>query len=152
MHRKTLLFTSTILIVLALMLGSVTAPAAAKSEYNLPTTATGFPCVEFYTVKSGDTLWKITQAYKIHPLILIWINGLDNPDILYPGDQVCVKVPVKVGTFHSVAPGDTLTSISNTYEKEWDYLAMVNALSNPDFIWTGQVLFIPSSKTLEIAR
>lgn len=151
MHRKTLLFTSTILLLLA-MIGTAVTPAAAKSEYYLPTTATGLPCIEFYTVKSGDTLWKITQAYEIHPLILIWINGLDNPDILYPGDQVCVKVPVAIGVFHSVAPGDTLTSISTTYETDWDYLAMVNDLSNPDFIWTGQVLYVPFDRTVNAMR
>lgn len=44
-----------------------------------------------YTVKSGDTLWKISKRYKIGLAEIISANPqFDNPDLIYPGDRVNV--------------------------------------------------------------
>ncbi|MCA0987942.1 SafA/ExsA family spore coat assembly protein [Guptibacillus algicola] len=42
-----------------------------------------------YTVKSGDTLWKISVRYKIGLSEIINANPhFENPDLIYPGDRV----------------------------------------------------------------
>ncbi|WP_226658396.1 SafA/ExsA family spore coat assembly protein [Pseudalkalibacillus hwajinpoensis] len=44
-----------------------------------------------YTVKSGDTLWKISKRYRIGLTEIIRANQqFENPDLIYPGDQVNV--------------------------------------------------------------
>lgn len=44
-----------------------------------------------YTVKSGDTLWKISKRYRIGLTEIISANPqFENPDLIYPGDQVNV--------------------------------------------------------------
>lgn len=44
-----------------------------------------------YTVKSGDTLWKISVRYKIGLSEIINANPqFENPDLIYPGDRVNV--------------------------------------------------------------
>ncbi|KMM38796.1 SafA/ExsA family spore coat assembly protein [Guptibacillus hwajinpoensis] len=44
-----------------------------------------------YTVKSGDTLWKISKRYKIGLTEIINANPqFNNPDLIYPGDRVNV--------------------------------------------------------------
>lgn len=49
-----------------------------------------------YTVKSGDTLWKISQRYQIGLSEIINANrGISNPDLIYPGDRV--TIPLKQG-------------------------------------------------------
>lgn len=44
-----------------------------------------------YTVKSGDTLWKISKRYRIGLTEIISANPqFENPDLIYPGNQVNV--------------------------------------------------------------
>lgn len=57
------------------------------------------------TVKSGDTLSSIAQAYGTNYQSLEQINGLDNPDLIYVGDVIetdgavsQIKAPVTAST------------------------------------------------------
>ena len=46
-----------------------------------------------YTVKSGDTLWKISKKYKIGLSEIINANPqFYNPDLIYPGDRVTIPL------------------------------------------------------------
>ncbi len=50
-----------------------------------------------YTVKWGDTLWEISQTYKIGLAEIINTNPqFDNPDLIYPGDQVTIPLKPNV--------------------------------------------------------
>ncbi len=62
--------------------------AAALLFCSLPTSAAT------YTVRFGDTLWKIAVRYKIGCSELISANeNLKNPDLIYPGQSVTVPQP-----------------------------------------------------------
>ncbi|MCW1926107.1 LysM peptidoglycan-binding domain-containing protein [Luteolibacter arcticus] len=43
-----------------------------------------------YTVKSGDTFWKIAQAHKTTPDVVMKTNGISDPRKLKPGMQLMV--------------------------------------------------------------
>lgn len=45
-----------------------------------------------YTVQSGDTLWKIAKRYHVSLSELINRNRLTNPDLIYPGQIILIKV------------------------------------------------------------
>lgn len=46
---------------------------------------------EVYTVRSGDTLWKISKRYQIGLSEIISANSqFSNPDLIYPGDRVTI--------------------------------------------------------------
>lgn len=46
-----------------------------------------------YTVKSGDTLWKISKKYQIGLSEIINANPqFSNPDLIYPGDRVTIPL------------------------------------------------------------
>nr|WP_242517949.1 SafA/ExsA family spore coat assembly protein [Halobacillus sp. GSS1] len=50
-----------------------------------------------YTVKSGDTLWKISKKYKIGLSEIINANPqFNNPDLIYPGDRVTVPLKADI--------------------------------------------------------
>jgi rare lipoprotein A (peptidoglycan hydrolase) len=47
-----------------------------------------------YTVKPGDTLWKIgTQIFKEDPLKIAKDNGIANPNLIYPGQKLRIEKP-----------------------------------------------------------
>ena len=43
------------------------------------------PIERTYTVQPGDTLWGISQSYGITVNQLVRLNGIQNPDLIYPG-------------------------------------------------------------------
>jgi LysM repeat protein len=48
------------------------------------------------------------------------------------------------GAYHCVRWGETLYSIGRTYDVDPYYIAQVNGLRNPNHIYAGQILYIPS--------
>lgn len=49
-----------------------------------------------YTVRSGDTLWKISQAYHVSLNDLISWNHITNPNLIYPGEVLTLVPPQTV--------------------------------------------------------
>ena len=39
----------------------------------------------YYTVQRGDTLWRIARRYRTCPKRIARINGISNPNLIYPG-------------------------------------------------------------------
>jgi 2',3'-cyclic-nucleotide 2'-phosphodiesterase (5'-nucleotidase family) len=65
-QRKLLIFILTFVLVISTMV----MPAFAES----------------YTVQSGDVLWKIADMYGVTVDALVEVNGIENRNLIYPGD------------------------------------------------------------------
>jgi LysM repeat protein len=77
---------------------------------------------------------------------LATLNGIANPNRIYAGQALCVRTAPSTpqGTTYTVRWGDTLSSIAWRFGvRLWD-LAAANGLSNPNWIYAGQVLWIPT--------
>lgn len=57
----------------------------------LPTENDNSSTVKVYTVRSGDTLWKIAQKFGTTVIDLINMNRITNPDLIYPGQVLTVR-------------------------------------------------------------
>ena len=91
-----------------------------------------------YLVKSGDTLYKISNAYNTTTNVLMKNNGLVNYTI-YSGQVL--NVPANT---YKVVSGDTLYSIAKKYSISLDKIRIANnKWSNT--IYPGEVLNIPIS-------
>lgn len=120
------------------------------------------PAPERYTVKRGDSLWKIAEerlgdGTRYVELVALNEAVLDGrPDFLMPG--TVLKVPIADASSDSsyiVQPGDTLSEISEDYLGDADaYPSIFRAsrdtvqangahLSDPDLILPGWKLTIP---------
>jgi nucleoid-associated protein YgaU len=120
-----------------------------------------------HTVIVGDTLWNISLKYYGSGFdwpTLQKINGLSNPDLLFPNMvlDVPTKPTIEMGQISStsteriepkhsqitVQPGDTLWSIA---EREygnpylWPAIAKENPIKNPDLIYPGFLFRIPAT-------
>lgn len=66
---------------------------------------------DYYTIKKGDSLYKIANKYGVDYNILALINGLEIDDYIYP-NQV-ISVPKNGVNYYIVKEGETLLDIAN---------------------------------------
>lgn len=115
-------------------------PAPAPTP--APTTE---PSAQYYTIKSGDTLWGIAQAYGTTVNQLVSLNGISNPDLIYPGTTIKISESAggaKAGAYYTIKSGDTLWGIAQAYGTTVKQLVSLNGISNPDLIYPGTTIKI----------
>ncbi|MGA7281188.1 MAG: LysM peptidoglycan-binding domain-containing protein [Acidimicrobiia bacterium] len=98
-----------------------------------------------YTVERGDTLGRIAKDNGVSLADLVALNKIDDPNLIYPG-QVLV-IPGEEGEpdkIHVVSRGETLARIAGSYGASALALARANGLTNPNLIYPGQKLLIPT--------
>ena len=101
-----------------------------------------------YTVQRGDTLGQIAKENGVSVKELLEVNDIDDPNLIYPGQVIII--PGKAGEpdrVHVVARGETLNRIASKYETAAGEIASANGLANPNLIYPGQKLLIPSPGT-----
>jgi len=125
------------------LLGLLAVPASASAA-TLPSAAAS-RCTGWYTVKYGDTLGNIAWKYGTTATRLYALNGISNPNRIYPGQVLCVKTITTqaCGFWYGVKWGDTLANIGWRYGWSASHLAQVNGLWSANRIYSGQRLWIP---------
>ena len=95
-----------------------------------------------YTVQSGDTLSGIAAQYGTSWQHLAELNGLADPNLIYPGQVLTVdgNAPAPAQQTYTVQSGDTLSGIASAYGTSWQHLADINGIADPNLIYPGQVL------------
>lgn len=96
----------------------------------------------YYVVKSGDILGGIASHYGTTWQRLQALNGLSNPNWIYPGQRLKVTGNVYAQRTYTVRYGDTLSSIASRYGVNMYTLAHKNRISNINLIYPGQKLNI----------
>lgn len=101
-----------------------------------------------YTVRSGDSLYKIARQYNTTVDAIKSLNNLTS-DVLQIGQQLIVPVntpttPPSEGNYYTVQRGDSLWSIANRFGTTVDAIIKANNLTNID-LQIGDRLLIPSS-------
>ncbi len=125
-------------------------PTATPTQTPLPRPTRPFK----YAVQEGDTLWDLAERFGIDVDSIVWSNERleEDRDAISIGQELLI--PPVTGALHTVAPGDTLTSIANFYkvsmETIGDYAA--NQLLEPYKLSIGEVLVIPGGKKPAITR
>lgn len=97
-----------------------------------------------YTVKSGDTLYKIAANFGTTIEELVEVNGLTRPNDLVI-DQNLFIPNGNMTTTYTVQRGDTMYTIAQRYGISLQSLINANPqISNPNLIQIGQVINIPT--------
>ena len=108
--------------------------------------------VIYYTVQSGNTLSGIAQRFGTTVRELQRVNGIANPNLIYPGQIIKIyedkrsekKTDIDFSGTYIVRAGDTLSSIARRFDTTVDELAEVNNISDPNLIYVGEILKIPT--------
>ncbi|MEL7567758.1 MAG: LysM peptidoglycan-binding domain-containing protein [Dehalobacterium sp.] len=98
-----------------------------------------------YTIEPGDTLYDIARKFNTTIDILRKFNNIPNPDLIFIGQKITVPYSPPEAIIYTVKPGDTLYSISRTYQTSVQNLIDFNYLDNPDLIFSGQHLVVTAS-------
>jgi LysM repeat protein len=102
-----------------------------------------------YTVQQGDTLYSIARRYGTTVDAIRYANGIVSDWYIRVGQTLHIPAgggdAVSTGSSsYVVQAGDTLYGIAARFGKSaWD-LIVANNLSDPYWLWVGQVLVIPS--------
>lgn len=120
--------------------------APAKPAKHKPAPKPANPSAGTYTVKSGDTLSGIAAKFGTTWQTLQKINGISNPNLIYPGQVLKIsggaKPAPQASVTYTVKSGDTLSGIAARYGTTYQNLAARNGISNPNLIYPGQVIRI----------
>lgn len=112
-----------------------------------------------YTVARGDTLSAIARRLGVSVSSLAKANSIANPHRIFVGQRLVVPssasaaqaTPAPAHTpatsTYTVARGDTLGSIAQRFGTSVAALASANGIANPNRIWVGQHLRIPSANS-----
>ncbi|OIU91812.1 1,4-beta-N-acetylmuramidase [Enterococcus faecalis] len=92
-----------------------------------------------HVVQYGETLSSIAYQYGTYYQKLAALNGLANPNLIYPGQVLKVNGSV-VSKIYTVQYGDNLSSIAAKLGTTYQTLAALNGLANPNLIYPGQTL------------
>ena len=135
-------FSKSKLVAGALLVSLVTVPVAhAAPPAQEPTTV--------YVVQLDDTLSAIALRYDTTLQALVQANGIENPDLIYPGQRLVIPSasftpePTIQKQVHVVQRGETLYRIALRYGTTVQALVAANNLANPNLIYRGQKLVIP---------
>ncbi len=121
---------------------------------------------ETHKVERGDTLFSIAQTYGVQVDLLMSANGITDPQRLHAGlvlrvadlesaippQQATSTIPVPsvARDQYTVLPGEFLSTIGNKLGMSWLAIAAVNGIGNPDSLYAGTVLQVPTQE--EAAR
>lgn len=100
------------------------------------------PATQTYTVKSGDILSSIASKYGTTYQELARINGISNPNKIYPGQVLKIGGGSSIPSteYYIVKSGDTLSAIAKKYGTTVNQLASWNNIANVNKIYVGQKL------------
>ena len=92
-----------------------------------------------HVVQYGETLSSIAYQYGTNYQTLAALNGLTNPNLIYPGQVLKVNGSA-TSNVYTVKYGDNLSSIAAKLGTNYQVLAALNGLANPNLIYPGQTL------------
>lgn len=109
--------------------------------------------ISTYTVQAGDTLGGIATKFGTTYQQLAQINNISNPNLIHVGQVLQLKSADTSASnanndshadnnaiTYTVQTGDTLGGIADKFGTNYQYLAQINNISNPNLIHVGQVL------------
>lgn len=100
-----------------------------------------------YTVKRGDTLYRISNKYGVSISNIVSLNNIQNPNLIYPGQILKIVVSPNSSSqgnnmYYRVRRGDNLYRIARRYRTTVRNLVRLNNIKNPNLIYIGQILRI----------
>ena len=135
---------------------TTTAPAATPAPA---------PQQSSYTVQEGDSVSSIASSYGVDQRAIIDANGLTEPYLLQPGQQITIPgasqpapaaapapAPPQQHKTYIVQAGDTLSNIAQAFGVDLSRVVGANSISDPSTLQPGQHIVIPGVNASTTAK
>ncbi|WP_026965521.1 LysM peptidoglycan-binding domain-containing protein [Alicyclobacillus pomorum] len=119
--------------------GAITIVLGASIPHVTAATTSYVSAPKTWTVKNGDTLWKISQRTGVPMKAIEQYNRISKPNTLKIGQVI------KIPRIWTVKSGDSLWKISKATGVSVQSIAKANGIKNTASVNVGTVLIIPSS-------
>ncbi len=96
--------------------------------------------MQIYVVKSGDTLWRISQAFGVTVDSIVTANEIPEPSRLVVGQVLVIPI---TGMYYWVVPGDSLWKIGQRFGINYLTLARINNINVNAPLMVGTRIYIP---------
>ncbi len=122
-----------------------------NSDYTFGTQQVTCPGGTLYSIRVGDTLYKLSQRFRISVDAIIKANPGIDPQRLQIGQQICIPgEPSTVGcppgsTLYIIQAGDTLYKLSQRFGVAVDAIIRANPGIDPQRLQIGQRICIPTA-------
>jgi LysM repeat protein len=126
--------------VISVVLASFLLLCLLGAEFAVPVAAEEL----IHRVRRGQTLYSIANMYGVTVEAIVEANNLRNPSRIYAG--MLLRIPLADDLIvHTVRRGETLMGIALKYGVSSWSIAQLNGIRNPNIIYRGQRLVIPST-------
>lgn len=102
-----------------------------------------------HIVSAGESLSLIADVYGVTVGQLVDLNDIADPNVIFPGQEIEVPGDGAATQEYVVQDGDTLSGIAATFDISTAELQAANDISNPNYIYPGQVLSVPATTAPE---
>ncbi|MDQ8180980.1 LysM peptidoglycan-binding domain-containing protein [Pelagicoccus sp. SDUM812005] len=109
----------------------------------LASLATSVEAATVHSVRKGETLTEIAQAYKVTVQAIKDANKLSNANTLSVGQKLNIPAPAPQFTEYKIRNGDNLSDIAKEHGVTLRSITALNAIGNANRIRVGQVIKIP---------
>ncbi|PIR37283.1 MAG: hypothetical protein COV34_03620 [Candidatus Zambryskibacteria bacterium CG10_big_fil_rev_8_21_14_0_10_42_12] len=99
--------------------------------------------ISIYVVREGDTLSDIADMFEVSAQTIMWANDMSSKTVK-PG-QTLVILPVS-GVRHTVAKGDTISTIAKKYKGDAEEIADFNHMDLGATLAIGAQIIIPDGE------
>ena len=103
--------------------------------------------MQIHVVRSGETLFRIAQAYGISSQVITSANQVPDPNRLVVGQTLVIPIS---GQYHWVQQGESLWMISRRYKVSVEEIVRINKLQNPNNLPVGVRLYLPQKPKLTV--
>ena len=108
-----------------------------------PDTAQAGVCQATYTVKAGDTIYKVAKKYDMSAYKIAKANGMERPYHVTVGQELCVpKVPEPSSnyTWTAVVKNGKVTVSGEDFKKSWPFFIKVREDFDEPWYKLGKVV------------
>ena len=124
--------------------GVITASVSVFDDTKIGRCGTPTSQIRTYTVKDGDTISEIADAFCVSEETIAWQNDIHRTSQIKEGRELVI-LPVS-GVLHKIKEGETLHDISHKYDIAEEIIASFNDIRTDTTLSTNDFIVIPEGE------